>query len=53
MPYLFYRMLRLPSSPRAMTPDGRLLRADAAEKWLRQQNAAVVRQKFHAEKRRC
>lgn len=53
MPYLFYRLLKLPPNPHAMTPDGRLLRADAAEKWLRQQNAAEVRRKFHTEKRRC
>ena len=53
MPYLFYRLLRLPPNPHAMTPDGRLLRDDDAEKWLRQQNAAEVRRKFHTEKRRC
>ena len=53
MPYLFYRLLKLPPSPHAMTPDGRLLRDDDAEKWLRQQNAAEVRRKFHTEKRRC
>ena len=53
MPYLFYRLLKLPPNPHAMTPDGRLLRDDDAEKWLRQQNAAEVRRKFHSQKRRC
>lgn len=43
IPYLFYRMIKIPPKSRVMAADGRLLKADEAEKWLQQQNQAEIK----------
>lgn len=45
-PYLFYRMRKIPKGYKTQTPDGRMLKGDAAEKWLRDQNKKAVAREF-------
>lgn len=46
IPYLFYRMIRIPKKQKVMTPDGRMLRDDAAAKWLRDHNIDDIRRRW-------
>lgn len=48
IPYLFYRMVKIPPDSRAMTPDGRILKADAAARWLQQRNREQIRERHRA-----
>lgn len=43
IPYLFYRMIKIPPKSRAIAPDGRILKADAASKWLQERNREEIR----------
>ena len=46
IPYLFYRMLKIPPKQKLQTPDGRILYDDAAAKWLREYNRQEIRREW-------
>ena len=50
IPYLFYRMIKIPPKSRVIAPDGTILKADAAEKWLRERNREEIKM-YHKARR--
>lgn len=52
IPYLFYRMVRIPDGTVAVTPDGIRLRGEKARVYLQKQNREYIRKEWNPHERR-
>lgn len=48
IPYMFYRMVKIPPRSRIMAPDGRILKNDAAALWIQQKNRRRLEEMYRA-----
>lgn len=50
IPFMFYKLRRREIKKQTFTPDGRLLRPDAADRWLRQKEFELLRESYDAKR---